>query len=176
MGLRPVPTCARGCRVSEAVLQPRDHIGLKHQVHSTKRLVYKRPVPMGLSGTVRAQPSLVVRGSPAGLSPLPQSTNLLQNELHLSPCFLPHVPTPASSLLGPSPPKTNCRKPLSQRLILKASKQRTKVMEALSGDWFCLRAFVCFQTRTSKKKKNNQTRTSHRCISVLFLTDPQARN
>ena len=165
MGLRPVSTCAKGCRVSEAVLQPRDHIALKHQVHSTKGLVYKCPAPMGLSGTVWAQPTLVLRGSPAGLSPLPQSTNLLQNELHLSPCFLPHVPTPASSSLGPSPQRLTIGKSLSQRLILKASKQRTKVTEALSGDWFCLRVFVSFQTRTS-----------HRCIQVLFLTDPQARN
>ena len=97
MGLRPVPTRANGYRVSEAVLQPGDHIGLKHEVHSTKGLVYKRPAPVGLSG------------SPAGLSPLPHSTNLLRKEFHLSPSFLPHVPSPASSSPGSSPPKTNSR-------------------------------------------------------------------
>ena len=59
MGLRPVPTRANGYRVSEAVLQPGDHIGLKHEVHSTKGLVYKRPAPVGeIQSSIR-----VARGS-----------------------------------------------------------------------------------------------------------------
>lgn len=153
MGLRPVPTRANGYRVSEAVLQPGDHIGLKHEVHSTKGLVYKRPAPVGLSG------------SPAGLSPLPHSTNLLRKEFHLSPSFLPHVPSPASSSPGSSPPKTNSRE------ILVSASDSARIQAKDKGhrsDKWGLVLFACFCLFSN--------RASHHCIPVLFLTDPQARN